>query len=281
MAYYVFQVADQPVHGQERTAQEIFDLLVKEKNVWGFGPHTANRKAITAGDRVLFYLTGVQVFAGAATLKSGAYKDVTGENTKVLLDPESLRIDLTDVIVFPKPKPRVEFKSLEWRPLPGGSAKISEHDFLVVLGTKADVTSNPIPPVEEMEFALEKYLEDFIVENWEKIDFGEKLEIFEDDDGNKGKQYVAGDAGYIDILAKDKKNNLVVIELKKGQKSDAVVGQVLRYMGWVRTNLAKGADVRGLIVVRDRDPRLEYAVRELGEKVKVKRYSVSFRLMDY
>jgi hypothetical protein len=58
---------------------KIFDLLVKEKNVWGFGPHTANRKAITAGDRVLFYVTGVQVFAGAATLKSGAYKDVTGE----------------------------------------------------------------------------------------------------------------------------------------------------------------------------------------------------------
>lgn len=281
MGYYVFQVADQSAYGKQRTAQEVFDFLVQERHAWGFGPHTANRKAIATGDRVLFYLTGVQLFAGAAALKSGAYRDSAGESKDWYLDPETLRIDLTDVIVFPKPKPRSEFKSLEWRPAQGGSTKISERDYLVVLGTQPDVSLRQIAPAAEMEFALEKYLEDFIVENWDKIDFGERLELFRDEDGNEGQQYVAGDVGYIDILARDDKNNFVVVELKKGQTNDAVVGQVLRYMGWVRANLARGNDVRGLILVREKDSRLDYALNEVGGKLKVKRYSVSFRLVDY
>jgi hypothetical protein len=271
MSYYVFQASDQSAYGKQRTAQEVFDFLVTGKSAWGFGYHTANRKAIQAGDKVLFYLTGVQLFAGAATLKSGAYKDESGESKEWYLEPETLRIDLSDVRVFPEPKPRANFTNLEWRPAQGGSAKLSERDYLIVLGAQPDVPRRPIEPEEEMEFALEKYLEDFIVDNWDKIDFGEKLTLFEDDDGNDGQQYLAGDAGYIDILARDENKNLVVVELKKGRKNDEVIGQVLRYMGWVRGNVAKGAGVRGLIIVRDKDPKLDYALKEIADKVKVKR----------
>ena len=39
---------------------------------------------------------------------------------------------------------------------------------------------------------------------------------------------------------------MVVVELKKGRKNDEVVGQVLRYMGSARQNVAKKAGVRGL-----------------------------------
>jgi restriction system protein len=132
-----------------------------------------------------------------------------------------------------------------------------------------------------MEFALEKYLEDFIVDNWDKIDFGEKLKIFIDENGNIGKQYFTDEAGYIDILAKDK-DGFVIIELKKGRKNDEVVGQVLRYTGWVRRNLAKANEkVRGIIIVREKDKRLEYALQEVGDKVSIKIYSISFRLKDY
>jgi len=135
---------------------------------------------------------------------------------------------------------------------------------------------------EEMEFALEKYLEDFIIDNWDKIDFGEELYIYEDEDGNIGKQYYTGDVGYIDILATDKAGNFIVMELKKGRKNDEVIGQVLRYVGWVRDNLAKnGQDVKGFIIVRDRDPKLEYALKEVSDKVLAKRYSISFKLIDY
>jgi hypothetical protein len=282
--YYVFQVSDQSLYGKQRTAQEVFDFLVKGKSAWGFGLYTPNRRAIQPGDKVLFYLTGTenQVFVGSATLKTGTYEDKTGQSKEWYIDPNTLRIDLQDVIVFPEPRPRKGFKSLVWRPAQGGSSKISEKDFLVVLGTTPDVPKKIENSDEEMEFALEKYLEDFIVENWGKIDFGEKLEIFEDEDGNRGKQYFTEDAGYIDILAKDQRGHFVVIELKKGRKNDEVVGQVLRYMGWVRQHLVKQEeDVRGLIIVRDKDAKLEYAVREISTKVQIKRYSVSFRLVAY
>ncbi len=284
MNYYVFQVSDQSKYGKQRTAQEVFDFLVKDRNAWGFGYHTPNRKAIQPGDRVLFYLTGVdnQVFVGAATLKSGAYEDKGGESKSWYLDPETLRIDLEDVIVFPEPKSRKDFKSIEWRPAQGGSGKISERDFMIILGVQPDVFTKQTEPLEEMEFALEKYLEDFIWDNWNKIDFGEKLDKFTDKDGNEGKQYYTEDAGYIDILAKDKKGNFVVFELKKGRKNDEVIGQVLRYVGWVRKNLAaKGEEVRGVIVVGAKDTKLEYALQEISNKVSVKLYKISFRLEDY
>ena len=284
MNYYVFHVADQSKYGKQRTAQEVFDFLVKGKSAWGFGLHTANRKAIKTGDKVLFYLTGVdnQVFVGAATLASGAYEDKSEDSKDWYLDPETLRIDLKDAIIFDSPKPRKSFKNLEWAPAQGGSSKLSERDYEMILGKIPDISESPAATDEEMEFALEKYLEDFIVDNWDKIDFGEKMNIFEDKDGNIGKQYYTEDAGYIDILATDKDGNYVVLELKKGRKSDEVVGQVLRYMGWVRRNLVKEKQtVRGLIVVRERDSKLEYALEEIGSKVSVKIYQIDFRLRDY
>lgn len=279
--YYVFQVADQSAYGKQRKAAEVFDYLVKQRSVWGFGKHTPNRKAIKPGDKVLFYLTGPenQVFVGAATLKSGAYEDSSEESKGWYLDPETLRIDLEDVLTFDEPKPRKDFSGLEWRPAQGGSAKISEHDYQIVLGESAK--GIPVQSEEQMEFALEKYLEEFIISNWNKINFGEKLSIFEDEDGNTGQQYLAGDAGYIDILAQDEKGNFVVIELKKGKKNDEVVGQTLRYISWVEDNLAKGKDVRGIIVVRERDRKLEYSVKQVKDKISVKLYRVSFALDPY
>src|SRR3989344_63177 len=263
MNYYVFQVSDQSKYGKQKKAEEVFDFLVKGHSAWGFGYHTANRKAIQAGDKALFYLTGLenQIFVGAATLKSGAYEDKSNESKDWYLDPETLRIDLEDVVIFPEPKSRKDFKSIEWRPAQGGSGKISERDYLIIMGMQSDVFQKASKPEEEMEFVLEKYLEEFIWENWEKIDFGEKLKKFVDEDGNEGKQYYTEDAGYIDILAKDSKDNFVVFELKKGRKNDEVIGQVLRYVGWVRKNLAKkDANVRGIIVVGKKDQKLEYAL---------------------
>ena len=41
---------------------------------------------------------------------------------------------------------------------------------------------------ENMEFMIEKYLEEFIEENFDKIDFGAKLELYQDEE-NTGRQY--------------------------------------------------------------------------------------------
>jgi len=285
MAHFVFQVSDQSAYGKQRSAQEVFDFLVKEKSAWGFGKNTPNRKAIQPGDRVLFYLTGAnnQTFVGAATLKTGAYENKSKESQEWYLDPETLRIDLQDIVLFPEPRPRKNFLNLEWRPAQGGSAKISEQDFLTILSGQVGSHVKGDENIEEIgEFALEKYLEEFIVSNWLKIDFGEKLELFEDENGNKGQQYYTGDVGYIDLLAKDHNGGFVVIELKKGRKNDEVVGQILRYMQWVRRNLCRNKEsIRGMIVVGSRDIKLEHSVAEINDKVAVKVYRMSFKLEDY
>ena len=66
--------------------------------------------------------------------------------------------------------------------------------------------------------------------------------------------------GPIDLLAKDKKMGAyVVIELKKGRSADKVYGQCSRYMGWVRTNLAEGNPVEGVIIARQIDANLRAA----------------------
>lgn len=70
-------------------------------------------------------------------------------------------------------------------------------------------------------------------------------------------------------------------ELKRGRTSDRAVGQVLRYMGWVRSNLIDPVDdVEGLIIVGlKEDPNLKYAISEIP-KVRFMMYKVDFQLID-
>jgi RecB family endonuclease NucS len=70
----------------------------------------------------------------------------------------------------------------------------------------------------------------------------------------------------------------VVIELKKGQTSDATVGQILRYMAWVDENVAEtGQEVEGVIIARDVDDALRYALKKVPS-ISVLTYRVDFAL---
>jgi restriction system protein len=130
------------------------------------------------------------------------------------------------------------------------------------------------------EFVLEKYLEDFIVSNFDAVFQGRLKLYYHPDDGRTGQQYRT-EVGVIDILAQDTTTGaLVVIELKKGRAADKVVGQVLKYMGWVSENLCDGdQQIRGLIICGEPDAKLDYALKMVNN-VSVKYYRVDFRLED-
>ena len=130
---------------------------------------------------------------------------------------------------------------------------------------------------EPSVFVLEKYLEDFLVSNWEKTELGKKYDIFTDENGT-GQQYQT-DAGRIDILAISKDGSeLLIVELKKGRASDVVAGQIARYMGYVMSELASpNQKVRGLIVAREDDAKLRYSLKAIPN-VDFYRYEVSFKL---
>tara|TARA_B100000513_G_C11877678_1_gene178132 strand:+ start:170 stop:1084 length:915 start_codon:yes stop_codon:yes gene_type:complete len=134
------------------------------------------------------------------------------------------------------------------------------------------------PTIEEpSEFALEKHLEDFLIKNWKNTELGKKYDIYEED-GQNGQQFPS-DTGPIDILAisKDKKT-LLVVELKKGRVSDNVVGQIQRYMGYVKDELAeKHQIVKGVIIGLYDDNKIKRAL-SVTQNIDFYRYEINFRL---
>ena len=128
-------------------------------------------------------------------------------------------------------------------------------------------------------FAMEKHLEDFLVQNWAQTELGELYDIYQEDGEMVGQQYLT-DTGPMDILAiKKDKSELLVVELKKGRASDAVVGQVLRYMGYAAQELAEpNQTVRGAIIALEDDKRIRRALA-VAPNIDFFRYQVSFRLI--
>jgi restriction system protein len=127
-------------------------------------------------------------------------------------------------------------------------------------------------------FAMERHLEDFLIQNWNSTDLGKAYDIYADGDA-LGQQLMT-DTGPLDILAlsKDRKT-LLVIELKKGRTSDAVVGQTLRYMGYVQDVLAEPSQtVRGAIIALEDDQRIRRAL-SMVPSIEFFRYEIDFRLV--
>ena len=136
------------------------------------------------------------------------------------------------------------------------------------------------PEIEDPStFALEKHLEDFLVANWHQTELAQEFDIYEDEGELIGQQYQT-DSGPLDILAvsKDRKS-LMVVELKRGRASDTVVGQILRYMGYVKSEIAEADQtVEGVIIALKDDPKLRRAM-QMVPSIRFYKYEVSFRLI--
>ena len=136
------------------------------------------------------------------------------------------------------------------------------------------------PNVEDpVAFAMEKHLEAFLVQNWNQTLLSKEFSIYEEDGESVGQQF-ATDAGPIDVLAisKDKKR-LLVVELKRGRASDMVVGQVLRYMGFVKEQVAEDDQtVEGAIIALEDDQRMRWALLSVPS-ISFYRYQISFKLI--
>lgn len=139
-------------------------------------------------------------------------------------------------------------------------------------------TADPdlVPP---SVFGLENHLQEFLWTNWDATELGREWARYtEEGDPNRGREFPCA-VGRIDILAKHRTEpRWLVVELKRGQTSDATVGQVLRYMGSVKQELAEvGEVVEGLIIARTVDDKLRFAL-DMVPNVTVREYEVQFKL---
>jgi len=128
-------------------------------------------------------------------------------------------------------------------------------------------------------FYMEKQLEDFLIHNWDKTELGKQYSLIIEEGELLSQQYKT-DIGFIDILARDKKNNsYVVIELKKHQTSDDTIGQLTRYMGWIKDK-KRDNNVQGIIIAAESDQKLKYALKVVPN-IQVFLYRVDFTLSEY
>ena len=136
------------------------------------------------------------------------------------------------------------------------------------------------PDFSQGLFYMEKQLEDFIIANWDNTELGEKFDLIFEEGELLSQQYQT-DIGIIDILAKEKvTGDYVVIELKRNQTSDDTVGQLMRYMGWVKRH--KNVErVKGLIIAGKYDKKLDYALEYVPIDVDVFLYNVTFQLNEF
>jgi len=155
---------------------------------------------------------------------------------------------------------RVIFESI--KELLGLEKYTQIHKLLWFAYEEPDETNATRPPVEQA-------LRDFLAANISRVEPGLNL---------VQKEFDTREVGRIDLLCKDKSGAHVVIELKREKENDKVVGQILRYVGWVETNLKTKA--RGIIIVHEPDARLEYALEPIKNLVALKFYKVDFEIKD-
>jgi hypothetical protein len=148
-------------------------------------------------------------------------------------------------------------------------------DSQVVAGIALGEETSPIV----QRFALERHLHNFLLENWNSLELARDWAIYgEPGDEEAGYEFPT-EVGKIDLLAKHRHEpRWLVIEFKRDQSADQTVGQVLRYMGWVRKHLAKADEkVSGLIISRLSDRSMPYALAMVPD-IDLQTYEVQFKL---
>ena len=142
-------------------------------------------------------------------------------------------------------------------------------------GDQADGADEALPG--SSQFLLEKDLQNYLARNLEVIESGLRLYV-DESEAITGVEVEAGNGRRIDILAIDRNSSLVVLELKVSKGYDRVVGQLLRYVNWVRKELADpGQKVRGIILCRNMTEDLRLACADVPN-VELFEYQLSVKV---
>lgn len=145
----------------------------------------------------------------------------------------------------------------------GQPVKLPPQSYIRVLPPMKDTAKEAWVSKNQKVTIIERNLEEFVIHQLEEIEPGLVLE----------KRQLHTNAGRLDLLCKDRDGQYVVVELKRLHGTDQVVGQILRYMGWVHENYQTDK-VRGIIIVGKKDQALSYAIKAVPN-IQVKEFKIS------
>jgi predicted house-cleaning noncanonical NTP pyrophosphatase (MazG superfamily) len=236
-------------------------------DVWDIRWHSSESKIPSS-------ISGAGKLIKHVTFKQGFFDLLNKQSTRELIK-ERLFLKAEEDIRLKDPRKNEAFTP------PRNIARHLDSNFGTV-----EIPSEPdsLIPREEsvvLEFAQEKLLKESLVDHWNEIpEFRERnLQIY--GGPTKGVEYDAGTAGRIDILAENEAtSDLTVIELKRGKSGEQHLGQLLRYMGWVRSKLSLENDVYGLLIASGFRESVRFAIREL-RKVGLMEYDLLMAEITY
>jgi RecB family endonuclease NucS len=130
----------------------------------------------------------------------------------------------------------IEETETQVRLMPPDTNERTREHVAAVLDEDGGVTTEIAESESDLSpaFGLEYQLRDFIAQNIGSIAVGgEKLRLYVDPTGRDGIEFPSA-VGPIDILAIDSQGGFVIFELKRARSPDHAIGQLARYMGWVK-----------------------------------------------
>ncbi len=261
-----------------------------ENSVWTSKPRDRDHSEVKPGDELLVYCTSTVPNYGKSLAFSVKVKDVSEDHVTFWLeDPYwfPTRLGFTDIrSLVAEGKLSDTFRSCGaqgfniTRLNPPETKQILELAESESRGGQGEGYGSSALTGSPADRLIEIHLEQWLVDNWDLVDFGAPLRLYEEEGEPVGQQYDTGVVGRIDLLCEDTSSNaLVVIELKKGRPSDSVIGQLARYMGWVKEHIADGRTVEGVALVPEYDDRLRYAAKAI-QGCRLLRYETRFKIFQ-
>ena len=186
---------------------------------------------------------------------------------------------INDVLLAVAERLQVDLWTLDalWWRLDAVDEDEDEDEDAVDLGMNQ--APGPGQPTGKRAFALERHLHDYLFDHWDNLSLASDWTIFARPGEPEAGYEFTTPIGRIDLLARHRREQRwLVIELKRRASSDQVVGQVLRYIGWIEAHMAEpGETVEGLIVACEGEDKLHYAVSAVPS-LTFMAYEVEFHL---